>query len=290
MSDQQSRPSCMHITIPKPSLRREYTASPPRVLLATPSTPSGLIPLGSPRITPIVQDSTEQSLQTDCFAPIETQSSLFSSFSLYEAHGFIPLCSVALEEPRDDANDYFSLPASDSLSRETFLDDERLLDEEPRLSPNPVPYVAHGFIPLCSVALEQPEEYVEDYFSLPIEPVSASKTPAKKPKLFPTPGYWRKEDDPSPVTLLCSLATEKPDETMDYFSFPTNRPFPPKTPAGTPQLYFGGFRHTYHKGINSLTHPTGSPLRGREIIPEFERLRSPDLTPLPKMPGGDLTP
>lgn len=92
----------------RPTVQREYTAITSTRQACTPSTSHGFIPLGT--ASPLPTDAAERSSSstTDYLSLPKKQAVISPDAVGYESHGFIPLCSVAGVERKDEAGDYFS--------------------------------------------------------------------------------------------------------------------------------------------------------------------------------------
>jgi hypothetical protein len=99
-------------------------------------------------------------------------------------------------------------------------------------SPEHVSYEAHGFLPLGSVAAV--EEDTKDYFACASDVSTESPDP---------------RTDPESVN----------PEVVEHFES-----------KSAPRRQFGDYIYTSHLPLRELTHPTGSPIGERDIVPEPE--------------------
>jgi len=113
MSFTSSKPSFVELPPQRPRAQREYTASPTQRHDCTPRTPHGFIPLGTSSPLPTTANRAAISRELDYFSiPRKESLGVLSPHATqYEPHGFIPLCSVAVVEKGDEAEDYFSMLA-----------------------------------------------------------------------------------------------------------------------------------------------------------------------------------
>jgi hypothetical protein len=188
------RKSTFHLAIPRPAFQREYTASP----------------------------------------------SLWPAFTQKTHHGFIALhTSTPGQTPEShehhsaaSSNDYFSARRNSSI-----------------LSPDPVPYEAHGFIPPCSVAAVG--EYAKDYLS-----------------------------------VLHTQVTAPVESSFESFESPVSKTANISETASAPTPRFAGYRHTSHLPPSQLAQPTGSPVHERDMMPSLEKLCNPEGKGSPVLRGG----
>jgi hypothetical protein len=108
--------------------------------------------------------------------------------------------------------------------------------KESVLSPHATQYESHGFIPLCSVAVIEKGDEARDYFSKPVTCQDIDEQ--KEP--------------------------ESPDMTDHSQS------------SCAPSPRFPEFANTSHLPTDQLTHPSGSPILGRDIISSPDRQCDPD--------------
>ncbi|KAF2826335.1 hypothetical protein CC86DRAFT_467068 [Ophiobolus disseminans] len=106
------KPSFLELPPRRPKAQRQYTASPPKRHDCTPRTSHGFLPLRTSSPLSTVGDRTTERPSFNYFSLPRKESLVSPPAVQYESHGFIPLCSVAVVEKKDEAQDYFSIPVS----------------------------------------------------------------------------------------------------------------------------------------------------------------------------------
>jgi hypothetical protein len=189
-----TKKSSLHLALPRPAFQREYTATPSHWRLYTPKT----------------------------------------------KHGFIALHTSTPEHTLDSHEHQSNSSTSDYFSARK---------NGPILSPDPVPYEAHGFLPLCSVAAVG--DYAKDHFS-----VSSNQNTATMEASFE--GF----ESPAPEMVVGSGTA----------TVPTSR--------------FSGYVNTSHLSLIELAHLTGSPIHERDVVTSPGHIEDARDKIVPVMRGG----
>jgi hypothetical protein len=178
MSSQKAKPTRIEIPERRPHLLREYTSSPPEFHTRTPRTATNFpFDKRDPQRT-----GEGRHKDYGYFSLIKVKGNSSPVPPQYQAHGFIPLCSFGAVEKKNEAKEYFSHPLVEAsgesekdLQPVTAISNpliegsgeigQKLQYATVISSHYAVPYESHGFIPLCSVAVDEKKDEAKDYFS-----------------------------------------------------------------------------------------------------------------------------